>query len=182
MAPRVRDRRIENEWALFCSAQHRNPALLEILGKQAGPDGESFSFILLATPGLVEIEGQKVLFSSHRAELRFPRFFPYVPTEVRLVRPVFHPNVDPSNGFVCLWSRFAVEDTVVTALQRLQKVVAWELINQNPRHIIHQAAIDWYNNPLREFSLPLPYTPIITSDPLPAEHAPTPLQRRSRLS
>jgi len=182
VASAVRDRRIENEWELICNAQRRNPALLEILGKQAGPDGDSFSFALLETSGLVEIDGRKTLLTSHRAEIRFPRFFPYVPTEVRLVLPVFHPNVDPSNGFVCLWSRFAVEDTVVTALQRLQRVIAWELINQNPRHIIQPAAVDWYNIRSREFSLPLPYTPIINSDSLSVEHAPAPLQRRSRLS
>ena len=182
MASAVRDRRIENEWALFCNAQRRNSTLLESLGKQAGPDGDSFCFVLHETSGLVEIDRRKILLCSHRSEIRFPRFFPYVPTEVRLVRPIFHPNVDPSNGFVCLWTRFAVEDTVVTALQRLQKVIAWELINQDPRHVIQPAAIDWYNIRSREYSLPLPYTPIPNMDPLVTKHAPTPLQRRSRLS
>ncbi|HKM80732.1 MAG TPA: ubiquitin-conjugating enzyme E2 [Candidatus Acidoferrum sp.] len=182
MAARVRDRRIENEWALLSDAQRRHPALLEVLGKQSGPDGDSFIVLIHGTSGLSLLEGCKALISSHRVEIRFPRFFPYVPMEATLQRPVFHPNVDPRNGFVCLWSRFAVEDTVVTALQQLQKVIAWELINQDPRHVIQPTAVEWYNDPSREYSLPLPYTPIASSDSLTSEHPSPPRVRRSRLS
>ncbi len=182
MAARVRDRRIENEWALLCDAQRRYPTLLEVLGKHSGPDGDSFAILLQDTSGLVEIDGQKTLVSSHEAEIRFPRFFPYVPMEATLQRPVFHPNVDARNGFVCLWSCFAVEDTVVTALRQLQKVIAWDLINQDPRHVIQPAAVEWYNDPPREFSLPLPYTPIASPDSLTSEHAPPHLVHRRRLS
>ncbi|MFI5093005.1 MAG: ubiquitin-conjugating enzyme E2 [Candidatus Acidiferrales bacterium] len=182
MAARVRERRIENEWALLCDAQRRYPTSLKVLGKHSGPDGDSFEILLQDTSGLVEIDEQKTLVSSHEAEIRFPRFFPYVPMEATLQRPVFHPNVDPRNGFVCLWSRFAVEDTVVTALRQLQKVIAWDLINQDPRHVMQPTAIEWYNDPSREYSLPLPYTPIASSDSPTSEHAPPHLAHRRRLS
>jgi hypothetical protein len=154
MAYRFRDRRIENEWALLCDAQRRHPALLEVLGKHSGPDGNSFALLLHDTSGLVEIHGRRTLVASHGAKIRFPRFFPCVPMEATLQRPVFHPNVDPNKGFVCLWSGFAVGDTVVTAIQQLQKVVAWELINQDPRHVFQPTAVEWYKSPSREWSLP----------------------------
>jgi hypothetical protein len=182
MAPRVRDRRIENEWALLCNAQRRYPTLLEVLGKHSGPDGDSFAILLHDTSGLVEIDGQKTLVSSHEAEIRFPRFFPYVPMEATLLRPVFHPNVDPINGFVCLWSRFAVGDTVVTALLQLQKVIVWELINQDPRHVIQPTAVEWYKSPSREWSLPLSYVAILSSESPANQSTPSPLVHRCRLS
>jgi hypothetical protein len=54
-----------------------------------------------------------------------------------------------------LWTRFSAGDTVITALQQLQKVISWELVNQDPRHVIQPAAIEWYNSPSRQWSLPL---------------------------
>jgi hypothetical protein len=138
--------------------------------------------LLHDTSGLVEIDGRKTMVSSHGAEIRFPRFFPYVPMEATLQRPVFHPNVDPNNGFVCLWSRFFVGDTVVTALQQLQKVIAWELINQDPRHVIQPAAVEWYKSPSREWSLPLSYVAILSSDSAHGQATRAPATRRYRLS
>lgn len=179
----LRDRRIENEWALLHDAQRSRGSLLELSGRQSGPDGDSFGLLLHETSGIVEIDGRKVLVSSHRVEIRYPRFFPYVPMEGRLGRPVFHPNVDPRNGFVCLWSGFAVEDTVLTALHRLQRVISWELINQDPRHVIQPIAAEWYKNGSREWALPLSYAPILKAGSLGALGGmPAPAVRRQRLS
>ena len=183
MAARPRDRRIENEWGLLCDARRRQPSLIEVLGKETGPDGDSFWLLLHGTSGVVEVDGRKALVSSHQIEIRFPRFFPYVPMEARLERPVFHPNVDPRNGFVCLWNRFSVEDTVVTGLHQLQRVISWELINQDPRHIIQPTAVEWYKTSPREWPLPLPYAPILESESLRTQGAaPAPASRRRRLS
>ena len=182
MAQRFRERRIENEWALLSNAQTRQPALLEVLGRQSGPDGDSFAILLHDTSGLVEVAEQKCLVSSHAAKIRFPRFFPYVPMEAVLERPVFHPNVDPGNGFVCLWNRFAVEDTVITALQQLQKVIAWELFNQDLRHVMQPTAVEWYRSPSREWSVPLSYAAILSSESPANQSTPSPPVHRCRLS
>ncbi|HYB62047.1 MAG TPA: ubiquitin-conjugating enzyme E2 [Methylomirabilota bacterium] len=156
--------------------------MIEVLGKETGPDGDSFWLLLHGTSGVVEVDGRKALVSSHQIEIRFPRFFPYVPMEARLGRPVFHPNVDPTNGFVCLWNRFAVEDTVVTGLHQLQRVISWELINQDPRHIIQPAAVEWYKTSPREWSLPLSYAAILSSDSAHGQTTRAPAARRYRLS
>jgi len=62
----------------------------------------------------------------------FARFFPAVPIEAYLTRPVFHPNVHPTTGFVCLWSRFSKADTVIEALCRLHTHVGRSCIQSTP--------------------------------------------------
>lgn len=160
MAFLLRVRRIENEWALLSDVERSRRSLLELSGRSAGPDGDSFEIALHGTCGILGTGGQKEIVSSHRVEIRFPRFFPSMPIEARLERPVFHPNVDPANGFVCLWGRFAVEDTALVALRQLQRVISWELVNRDPRHVIQPAAIEWQGCASREWTLPLDYIPI----------------------
>jgi len=80
-----------------------------------------------------------------------------VPIEAFLAVPVFHPNVHPDNGFVCLWTRGSTGDTIVTALVRLQNVIGWRLHNASPDHLMQPAALAWAASAT---DLPLPCTPI----------------------
>ena len=181
MPHRLRDRRIENEWGLLRDAQRSQPSIVELFDRESISDGESFRLALHETSGIVEIDGHRSVISSHHVEIRFPRFFPSVLLEVRLARPVFHPNVDPQNGFVCLWNRFAVEYTAVAALRQLQRVISWELINQTPRHILQPATIEWHQSMVREWAVPLAYSPILaTSSSSPCASPPEPALRRRR--
>jgi len=75
--------------------------------------------------------------------LRFPRFFPAVPIEATLTLPVFHPNVDSRSGFVCLWTRTSPGDTVMEALRRLQRIVAWAAVNNEAEHVMQPEAARW---------------------------------------
>jgi hypothetical protein len=97
------------------------------------------------------------LVEEHEAELRFPRFFPSVPIEAYLRRPVFHPNVDPVNGFVCLWDRFSPGDTVVTAVRHLQRIVAWRMLNLWADHVMQPEAAAWHGGDRDGYRLPLGY-------------------------
>ena len=133
MPHRLRDRRIENEWGLLRDAQRSQPSIVELFDRESISDGESFRLALHETSGIVEIDGHRSVISSHHVEIRFPRFFPSVLLEVRLARPVFHPNVDPQNGFVCLWNRFAVEYTAVAALRQLQSTPSPPIFSVNGR-------------------------------------------------
>jgi len=72
----------------------------------------------------------------HRVRLHFPRFFPSVPLEAYLDRPVAHPNIDPANGFVCLWTRLSVSHTVIEAVRRLRLILAWRMLNLDEDHVM----------------------------------------------
>src|SRR5712692_910090 len=97
----LRDRRLRNEWDLLQEMGRANPSTLDILVGEP----ELFRITLHQTRGTLRRGGQNALVSSHAAEIRFPRFFPSLTIEARLLHPVFHPNVDPDSGFVCLWER-----------------------------------------------------------------------------
>lgn len=98
--------------------------------------------------------------TAHRARLHFPRFFPSVPIEAFLAEPVAHPNVDPRNGFVCLWTRLSVSHTVIEAVRRLRLILAWRMFNLDEDHVMQprQAEIaaqgGYEKQPVSDLTLP----------------------------
>ena len=108
------------------------------------------------TTGLVNTPAGLAPLTEHVADLHFPRFFPAIPIEAYLRRPVFHPNVDPANGFVCLWGRFSPGDTVITAALYLQQIIAWRAWNLSAEHVIQSDAAAWHAGGAAGHSLPLP--------------------------
>jgi ubiquitin-protein ligase len=157
----VRKRRIENEWKLLHELAVLNPGALQDLQCSIGPNGDYFRFRLNQTAGLVQTRNGIQLRHSHIVELQFSRFFPAVPTEAVLPEPVFHPNVDPDNGFVCLWMNFSHADDVAEALVRLQRVIAWDLFNLTPDHLMQPAAAAWYEDASRTIALPCAVIPLV---------------------
>jgi len=151
----VYQRRIEQEWQLLQALAERNREALQDCKHDIGADGSILRFKLLQTQALVEEGGQLRIEEQHRVNIHFPRFFPAVPLEASLLPPVFHPNVHPETGFVCLWSRFSSGDTVVEAVAQLQRVISWELWNQEPDHVMQPKALEWYKEPGRAMALPL---------------------------
>ena len=162
----MRQRRIENEWRLLEELAALNPASLKDLGRGLGPNGEFFRLRLSESPSPIETASGIELRDSHAIEFHFRRFFPAVPIEAVLADPVFHPNVDPENGFVCLWFHFSPGDRVAEALVRLQLVLAWELLNLTPNHLMQAAAAEWYQEPSRSISLPCAFVPLSLPAPL----------------
>ena len=108
----LRQRRIENEWELLQELAQDNPALLSEIRR----DHEDFLLKLSQTNAPVHTEENIELRSEHDVRISFPRFFPTMPIEAYVARPVFHPNVHPDTGFVCLWGRFSLHDTVVVRM------------------------------------------------------------------
>jgi ubiquitin-protein ligase len=157
----LRERRIRNEWELLQAFKGRNPCTLHVLEHCCTGEDDTFYCTLEQTSGIVIRDGIKVLERSHLAELRFPRFFPSVPIEARLAIPVFHPNVDPQSGFVCLWERSSASDTVMEAVRRLQLVISWESFNLKSDQVIHPAAVQWYLDQNRIERLPFEFTPLL---------------------
>ena len=138
----VRARRLENEWKLLATLGEHNPAVLEVVRRETLPDADIFHVILHRTSAM-SLGPPPVLLenASHSVAFRYPSYYPSVPIEAFLGKPVFHPNVHPENGFVCLWDRFSSGDTIVEALSKLQKVITWELRNDRTEHVMQPDAL-----------------------------------------
>lgn len=77
----------------------------------------------------------------HDLRIDFPVHFPAVPMEMFLARPVVHPNVHPETGFVCLWNRHRVSNTVEHAMHKLVAMLAGQLHNAEPQHVMQPDAL-----------------------------------------
>lgn len=154
----VFDRRIANEWRDARRLAACNPDVIHIGPPHPAGEATEFTVILRQTNGLISSpDGELCLKTEHTAALRFPRFFPAVPIEAYLAVAVFHPNVDPVNGFVCLWDRHSAGDTLVHAILHLRQILSWKMFNLWADHIMQPAAAAWHGSGAGDHLLPLPY-------------------------
>ena len=175
----VRATRIENEWALLGEMASANRDLLQDLSRSRNAEADFFRLTLRGTTALAGTPPDLRRVDTHVVEFRFPGYFPAVPIEAFLSVPLFHPNVHPDNGFVCLWTRGSTGDTIVTALVRLQNVIGWRLYNSNPDHLMQPEALAWAATAA---GLPFPCTPLEVPAALQSElnwrQAPAEFRRR----
>jgi ubiquitin-protein ligase len=157
----LHQRRVEHEWRLLQLLAATNSSVLEILNREQGPASERFHLILHKTCALIKQDSYLNSLDTHTVALHFPEFFPSVPIEASLAIPVFHPNIHPENGFVCLWDRFSSGDTVAEAVLQLQRVITWRLVNEESDHLLQPEAIQWYREPQRGVQLPLDCQPLV---------------------
>ncbi len=138
----MRARRLDNEWSLLARLAEYNPGIVEVVRREVLPDADVFHVVLHRTSALT-LQPPHALMeaASHVARFRYPSYYPSVPIEAFLETPVFHPNIHPENGFVCLWDRFSKGDTILEALRQLQRVVTWELWNDHPDHVMQPEAL-----------------------------------------
>lgn len=160
MTPTLYQRRVEQEWRLLELLARANQRSIQDVLRRQEASGETFELTLLQTQGLIEKCDRREVLDKHRVAFHFPEFFPSIPIEARLSCPVFHPNVHPQNGFVCLWNRFSAGDTVVEAVVQLQRVITFQLVNDLADHVMQPKCLDWYRNSERGFELPLWCEPI----------------------
>jgi ubiquitin-protein ligase len=148
-------RRVEQEWRILQELAKTNPDLLQGCRRRAESGGERFQFTLRKTQAFLEQGGELVIIDKHHARIFFPRFFPALPLELSLESPVFHPNVHPETGFVCLWNRSSPGDTIAGAIAQLQRVITWELFNETADHLMQPKALEWYRERSRGLPVPL---------------------------
>ncbi len=134
-------RRLEAEWTLLQELAVRNPGRFANLRRE----DTVFSLLLLGTTArAVRPPGAQLsqaLLHKHAIRIDFPPFFPAVPMELYLGTPVFHPNVHPETGFVCLWDRHRVSNTVALALHKTVAILSWQLYNPDPAHVMQPEAL-----------------------------------------
>jgi Ubiquitin-conjugating enzyme len=141
----VRAQRIEHEWYLLNQLRDLNPKQLRLLGRKSRPNEETLFVELLQSPGIEGMDDRvPSIRQEHTLRLCFPRFYPDVPIECYVKEPLFHPNVRPDNGFICLWERFNLDDTAIQAVCRAQAMAAYRMMNLKQEHVMNPEAAEWY--------------------------------------
>jgi hypothetical protein len=92
----------------------------------------------------VLIRGALVTRDVHTLRLCFTRFYPEVLIDCYVEEPLFHTNVKPETGFVCLWEQANSRETVIQALARTQAIAAFRMVNAGGAHIMNMEAAEWY--------------------------------------
>ena len=176
----LRRQRIENEWSCLRRMAEANPGL--IVPKERSAD--EFLVFLRETSAPVERDGKIEIVDEHQVRFSFARFFPTIPLEAYLTRPVFHPNIHPATGFVCLWRNSSVADTVVEALIQLQRVLTCAVFTESSDHVMQPRALEWVLTSHPGMQLPLICTPLSRPAGWDEEHnfRSLPAGRRRRLS
>ncbi len=123
------ERRLRAEWDLLIAMVQCNPGRLS----HAAASDLSFT-VTLSQPTSA---GSTL----HDIRVVYPVHFPAVPMELYLRSPVLHPNVHPHTGFVCLWERHRVSNTIEHALHKVSAMLAGRLYNANAPHVMQPEAL-----------------------------------------
>jgi ubiquitin-protein ligase len=156
----VYERRVEQEWRLLQSLIESNPTIVGSPREKAAENGVAFEFDLHETEAVIKALKGFQLQTNHKVSLHFPKFFPSMPIEASLAHPVFHPNIHPETGFVCLWGKLSSGDTVIEALAQLQRIITWQLLNRESEHVMQPSALEWLDDAARSVTLPLRFQPV----------------------
>lgn len=141
----LRNDRIEHEWKLLGRLVRANADRLEMLDRDSAPTEDVFRVRLHASPGIETAVGERLTTrDDHTLRLCFTRFYPDVPIECYVEEPLFHPNVKPETGFVCLWEEANPRDTSIQAIARAQAMAAYRMLNLGGPHQMNRDAADWY--------------------------------------
>lgn len=141
----LRKDRIAREWRLLEKLARLNPNHLELVEHATSPAADVFRLQLHHSPGVEAVIGGSVVRrDTHGIRLEFTRFYPEVPVECYCDDPLFHPNVRPETGFVCLWEEANPRDTAIQAVARAQAMAAYRMVNLGGAHLMNREAAEWF--------------------------------------
>src|SRR5579863_2462219 len=126
----LRHRRIDAEWELLVELAAANPDTL--VSTTRCPD--EFRVLMRQSPAWIGTSAAPRVEAGHSLRFVFPRFYPTLPLEAYFARPIFHVNVDPANGFVCLWPDYRPSRTIVDAILITRSIMAYKTANWDPVH------------------------------------------------
>ena len=143
------ERRLAAEWELLLLLAERNPGRLSSMQVH----GAVLSLRLHGPAAMpANVACHRGLVSTHAMRIEFPVHFPAVPMELFLEIPVVHPNIHPETGFVCLWERHRVSNSVEHGLHRAVAMLAGQLRNTQAIHVMQPEALE---HPIRTEPMPL---------------------------
>lgn len=142
----IRERRVESEWQTLLQIASLNPRVIAVEGRTADAGVDRFEIEVRRSGALIIAEGTPTGIDTYNAIIEFPHFFPAVPMQVFLPRPLLHPNIQPDTGFVCLWDQTSPGDSIIDALLRLQSIVSWKMFNDSPDHLMQPEAFQLYSS------------------------------------
>lgn len=157
-------RRVEAEWADFNSLVSLNIARFGDIGRRQSGIEVDFVFDLLKTPSFVRSSQQPAaleVIETHSVKIRFPRFFPAVPMEVRVLSFPVHPNIDPLNGYICLWAEHHPLNTVGDSLWLLEGMLTWRICNEEDAPNLQPEAYSMLRQPGLLDQIPLAHSSLL---------------------
>jgi hypothetical protein len=160
-----RGQRLSNEYRRLIELASINSTLLQVFARESHGAYDDIPFRLTDSPAVLKEEDRLSVAASHEGVLRFPMLFPSMPIEAYLARPVFHPNVDPFTGFMCLWERYSPTYTGAEALQQVRRILSWDAVNLGAVHLLQPHARTWLEEGRIPFSLPLPSPKLVVPQP-----------------
>jgi ubiquitin-protein ligase len=162
----LRDIRIDKEWTLVQRLAQLNPDRLEALERGPSSSQEVFRVRLHSSPGIEGLEGSEmVIRNTHTFSFCYPRFYPEIPIECYIEEPLFHPNIKPETGFVCLWEQASSSFTVVQAIARAHAMLAFQMVNIHDVHVMNDAAAEWFRSKAEpECLVPLEWSDLIVHE------------------
>jgi len=142
----LRDDRIQNEWRLLEQLARLNPGAVRAERHERSPGKDVFLVRLNESSGVESIdrEGNPVIRHSHTLRFVFQRYYPDMPVEAYVDQPLFHPNIRPETGFVCLWESSSADYTIVQAVARARAMAAFRMVNLGTAHLMNRGAAQWY--------------------------------------
>jgi ubiquitin-protein ligase len=162
----LRNRRIDAEWQLLAALADANPMTFAAITRLE----DEFRIDMRQSPAWVGGRQERKIETAHRLRYVYPRYYPSLPLEGYFVRPIFHVNVDPATGFVCLWQDYRPAQTIVDAILITRAIMAGKVANLEAAHRMQQDAALEY-----EESLALPMMALM----LPSACRPPLAQRRT---
>jgi len=133
----LRNRRIETEWQLLeALAEANRPTFAGIARSE-----DELRIDMRESPAWVGGRHERHIETEHTIRYAYPRYYPSLPLEGYFVRPIFHVNVDPVTGFVCLWQDYRPAQTIVDAILITRAIMSGSVANLDPEHRMQQDAV-----------------------------------------
>lgn len=158
MAKSLRDRRLEQEIRIFQELAAANADRMRV--RSIGTDGDAY-LVSFRLSGCEFLSLDRRVGDGMDMEIRFTRYYPLVPPEVSFIPAIFHPNVSPESGFVCLFEDYRMEYGVVEYLQIAQQVATWQIWNGDPQQVLSPEAVAWLEAGASGIALPLRAAPLM---------------------
>ncbi len=135
------ERRLRAEWDTLQQLAALNPNRL------TGLTAADTTFTAVLHGPAVTLGKGTLVRQDHALRIVFPVHFPAAPMELYVAQPVPHPNIHPETGFVCLWDKHRASYTVEHAVHRTVAMLAGQLFNPRPPHVMQPEALVFYPRP-----------------------------------